>query len=249
MSTVFLSPSLQDFNPYVTGNGSEKFFMQKLADAMIPYLIANGIPFRQSDENGTVNDAIRDSNAFAPSLHISLHSNASPEELSGRLQGPEIYYYAGSEEGLKAAQAIGNRLAQVYPYSDEVQLIPVNRELAELARTKSPAVFIEVAYHDNPQDAEWIEENTDAIAQAIVHGITDYFQKPFIDRDKSRIGRVTIKNGTLNVRSAPSENAEVIGSLRNGETVLILRTVPQWYYILGNNTAGYVRQSFISTLQ
>lgn len=249
MSTVFLSPSLQDFNPYVTGNGSEKFFMQKLAGAMIPYLIANGIPFRQSDENGTVNDAIRDSNSFAPSLHVSLHSNASPEVLSGRLQGPEIYYYAGSEEGLKAAQAIGNRLAQVYPYSDEVQLIPVNRELAELARTKSPAVFIEVAYHDNPQDAEWIEENTDAIAQAIVHGITDYFQKPFIDRDKSRIGRVTIKNGTLNVRSAPSENAEVIGSLRNGETVLILRTVPQWYYILGNNTAGYVRQSFISTLQ
>lgn len=249
MSTVFLSPSLQDFNPYVTGNGSEKDFMQKLNEAMIPYLIANGIPFRQSDENGTLNDAIRDSNAYGPSLHVSLHSNASPEELSGRLQGPEIYYYEGSEQGLKAAEAIGNRLAQVYPYADTVQIIPVKRELAELARTKSPAVLIEVAYHDNPQDAAWIENNLDAIAEAIVHGITDYFQIPFIDRDKSRIGRVSLKDGTLNVRSAPSENAEIIGSLRNGETVLILRTVPQWFYILGNDTAGYVRQSFISTLQ
>lgn len=249
MSTVFLSPSLQDFNPYVTGNGSEKDFMQKLSETMVPYLIANGIPFRQSDENGTLNDAIRDSNAFGPSLHVSLHSNASPEELSGRLQGPEIYYYEGSEQGLKAAEAIGNRLAQVYPYADTVQIIPVQRELAELARTKSPAVFIEVAYHDNPQDAAWIENNLDAITEAIVHGITDYFQIPFIDRDKSRIGRVNIKDGTLNVRSAPSENAEIIGSLRKGETVLILRAVPQWFYILGNDTAGYVRQSFISTLQ
>lgn len=248
MATVFLSPSLQDFNPYITGNGSEKDFMGKLADAMIPYLLSNGIPFRQSDTNGTLSDAIRDSNAYKPSLHVALHSNAAPENLSGKLQGPEIYYYSGSEEGLQAAQAIGARLASIYPYSDTAELIPVTAELAELSRTDAPAVFIEVAYHDNMQDAVWIEENIDAIARAIVQGITDYLQIPFIDRENNQIGRVNLSSGSLNVRDAPAPDAKIIGNLQNGDVVLILRTLPEWLYILNNDAAGYVKREYITPL-
>ena len=44
MPKIYLSPSTQEYNPYVTGNGSEEYFMNLVADAMEPYLLANGIP-------------------------------------------------------------------------------------------------------------------------------------------------------------------------------------------------------------
>ena len=77
MSTVFLSPSLQDYNPYITGNGSEADFMNRLADKMTPGLLLNGVGLARSDRNGAVADAIEKSNAYGPDLHVALHSNAS----------------------------------------------------------------------------------------------------------------------------------------------------------------------------
>ena len=38
MPIVFLSPSTQDWNPYVTGSGSEEYWMNLLADTLEPYL-------------------------------------------------------------------------------------------------------------------------------------------------------------------------------------------------------------------
>ena len=39
MPFLFLSPSTQDFNPYVT-TGNEQYWMNQLADRMEPYLFA-----------------------------------------------------------------------------------------------------------------------------------------------------------------------------------------------------------------
>ena len=42
MPIIYLSPSTQESNMYVNG-GSEEEWMNRLADAMIPYLEASGI--------------------------------------------------------------------------------------------------------------------------------------------------------------------------------------------------------------
>ena len=39
------------------------------------------------------------------------------------------------------------------------------QSLAELRRTKAPAVLVEVAYHDNVDDANWIKNNINAIGR------------------------------------------------------------------------------------
>ena len=44
MPTIYLSPSTQEFNPYV-GGGNEEYYMNLIADSMVPYLIASGIQF------------------------------------------------------------------------------------------------------------------------------------------------------------------------------------------------------------
>ena len=42
MPIIYLSPSTQEYNPYVNG-GSEEQYMNLLADKMVPYLDASGI--------------------------------------------------------------------------------------------------------------------------------------------------------------------------------------------------------------
>ena len=44
MPSIYLSPSTQEFNPYV-GGGNEEEYMNLLADAIEPYLAASGIRY------------------------------------------------------------------------------------------------------------------------------------------------------------------------------------------------------------
>ena len=175
MPKVFISPSNQYFNTYYSGNGNEGMYMNLLADIMIPYFILNGIETSRRDKNSTVLEAIADSNQYRPDLHIALHSNASP--ANAKYKGPEVYYFEGSQKGLRAATAIADRLKEIYPNPSDVKVIPVTDELAEVKGTASPAVYIEVGYHDNPDDERWIVNNLDAIARAIVLGTLDYFEE------------------------------------------------------------------------
>ena len=48
MPFLFLSPSTQDFNPYVT-TGNEQYWMNQLADRMEPYLFASGVNVTRND--------------------------------------------------------------------------------------------------------------------------------------------------------------------------------------------------------
>ena len=52
MPTVFLSPSVQEFNPYIDG-GNEEYYMNLIADAMEPYLTASGIDFVRNNPDTT----------------------------------------------------------------------------------------------------------------------------------------------------------------------------------------------------
>ena len=44
MASIYLSPSTQEYNQFVTG-GSEEYYTNLIADAMVPYLRASGIDF------------------------------------------------------------------------------------------------------------------------------------------------------------------------------------------------------------
>ena len=48
--------------------------------------------------------------------------------------------------------------------------------LAEVTKTNAPAVLIETAYHDNPQDAEWIRTHIQEMAANLVKSLTDIFE-------------------------------------------------------------------------
>ncbi|MDD4584231.1 MAG: N-acetylmuramoyl-L-alanine amidase [Eubacteriales bacterium] len=180
MPSVFLSPSTQEYNPYVINGGSEEYYMNLIADAMIPYLNASGISYGRNDPAGNVSTSIASSNAGDFDVHLAIHSNASPPNMQGAYRGPDVYYYTYSPKGKQLAEIITANLKEIYPLPELTILLP-NNTLAELRRTRAPAVLVEVAYHDNYDDARWIQSNIDSIARNLVLSLTEYFGIPFVN--------------------------------------------------------------------
>lgn len=245
MPSIYLSPSTQEFNPFIIG-GSEEYYMNLIADAMEPYLRASGIRFTRNRPNMTAAQAIAQSNAGNYGLHVALHSNASPDALSGLLRGTDVYYYPYSSSGRRAAQIAAANLRDIYPAPPLVR-VRSTTELGELNLTRAPSVFIELAYHDNVQDATWIAENIDEIARNISLSIAEYFGVPLLEPQPVRSGTVTTGQTGLNIRSRPNTGAPVIGSAPRGATVTVYgQTDDGWMVVEYNNIIGYASGRYIS---
>lgn len=178
MPSVFLSPSLQEFNPYV-GGGNEEYYMNLIADAMEPYLQRSGIEFDRNSPSQTLSQAIAQSNSKNYDLHFAIHSNASPQSSAGKARGAQFYYYPTSSNGKKFADIAAENYSDVYPLNDKINTLSTT-SLAEVKRTKAPAVLAEVAYHDNVEDANFIRENIDNIARNLSESIAQFLGVPFV---------------------------------------------------------------------
>ena len=179
MPRVYLSPSLQEFNPFING-GTEEEVMNLIADAMEPYLSASGIEFVRNHPEMTLGEAIDDSNNSNVDFHLAIHSNASPESIAGQRQRPVVYYFSTSGPGKEMADIIAENFMGIYPAPEKVQVMPTVT-LRELRRTNTPSALVEVAYHDNIQDAEWIRNNIQPIARELSKALAEYFGVPFVE--------------------------------------------------------------------
>ena len=135
MPFLFLSPSTQAGNPYVT-EGNERLWMNRIADRMEPYLRASGINVTRNDPEGTVGTSIRASNAGNYDFHLALHSNAAPPQSAGTVRGIDLYYYPGSTDGLRMANILADNLREIYPLPQRV------RPLASTEQSALPGIAV-----------------------------------------------------------------------------------------------------------
>lgn len=245
MPKIFLSPSTQEYNQYITGAGSEEYFMNLLADAMEPLLLANGIQYVRNDPQGTVSTSIQQSNAGSYDFHLALHSNASGPGSEGRNRGIIAFYYPGSVNGQRAAELFASALREIYPMPDQVTTRSTTT-LAEVRRTKAPSVLLEIGYHDNAADAQWIAEHINLIAQTLVKAMTEYFGLPYVYPGPSQPGlAVTDSGDPVNLRAYPSAEGQVLTQIPCGATVTVFGQYRGWYVVLYNDTIGYANSAFI----
>ncbi len=244
MATVFLSPSAQEFNPYVDG-GNEEYYMNILTDALIPYLVSSGISYRRNDPNKPFTDAVRLSNEGSYDLHLALHSNAAGAQNSGKVRGSQVYYYPQSTQGQRAADIFANGLKEIYPIPDLVRTVPTT-SLGEIIRTKAPAILIEVAYHDNAEDAQWIRDSIGIIAENLAFSIGDFLGVEIISPDNGAFGTVRTQGGNLNIRAEPTVNSNIRGKIPNGVKIPLLESTNGWYLTQYNGVRGYVSGEFIA---
>ena len=246
MPKIYLSPSTQDWNMYVTGSGSEEYNMNLLADALVPYLLSNGIQYQRNRPEMTAGSSIREANQGEYDLYLALHSNAAAPENSGSVRGVLVFYYPTSAEGKRAADLFAANLKRVYPLPDLVRTVPTTA-LGEVRQPKYPANLLELGYHDNYADAAWVENNMDAIARELARSLTEYFGLPFIEPQPVVQGTVSTSGSPLRLRAYPSAAGQTIALMPNGASVTVYGTWQGWNTVEYNGNLGYAAEAYIES--
>ncbi len=246
MPVIYLSPSTQENNYYVT-NGTEELWMNRLADAMEPYLTASGIQYVRNTPEMTAASSIRASNAGNFDLHLALHSNAAPEGQYGTVRGIIVFYYPGSSAGRRAAEIVADNLKAIYPLPNQVRAEGTT-SIGEVRSVRAPSVFIELGYHDNPDDAVWVQNNLDPIARNIVLSLTEFFGLPFLEPQTPRPAVVDVSWGYLNIRDRPNTSAPVLAKAYDGAKLTVLNQWQGWYLVRFQDVLGWASGNFITLL-
>lgn len=200
MKKLYLSPSTQEHNIGVKEYGSEEKRMNEIADFMMKELekYKNVLQVKRNKPDMTLAEVVADSNVFKPDLHLAIHSNA------GGGTGCEVYCMKGGNAE-KAAKIIYDVMSNLTPMQDRG--IKDGKHLYECNKTIAPAVLVEIGFHDNIADSEWIIKNKKSIGKALVKGILTYFgiqEKPETDEKLAQNEYYRVQVGAFKER----ENAE-----------------------------------------
>lgn len=199
---VYLSPSDQRRNTYAVGNTTEDVQCGKIAAACKAALERSGVKVMVGQYD-TMANRCKASDAFKANLHVPIHTNAS----NGKASGTRIFCYQldKTSEGYKAAKAVFNVLAPLTPGKSEN--IKANPNLFEVKTPAAPTVYIEVDFHDVPDVAQWIIDNTEVIGETIAKGICNYLGVKFKEADKPTAAEKVIYRVQVGAFSV-KENAE-----------------------------------------
>jgi N-acetylmuramoyl-L-alanine amidase len=186
MASIYVSPSLQPNNIGVGGYGTEQDVMHRIGNVVVELLQFNHIEVYSNRIGMTLAEAVQDSNSKNVDAHLALHSDA------GGGKGTTGFYK--SENGKKLCEAVYNQVAPVTPSSDRG--IRHTDSLYELNKTNAYAALVEIAFHDNPEDAEFITSHINEIAEYIAHGVCNYFnvefKKPEQASEQGKLYRVQV---------------------------------------------------------
>lgn len=107
-------------------------------------------------------------NDSAPDIAVSIHQNSYQDE---RVHGAQVFYYAHSEEGEKAAIIMQKALLAVD--KDNHRQAKEDNTYYLLKRTEVPTIIVECGFLSNQEEADKLvtEEYQQQIAEAIVQGI------------------------------------------------------------------------------
>ena len=244
MPSVFLSPSTQEWNSYIDPSRNEEQVMNLLANAMEPYLRSSGIRFVRNDPARNVAGAIADSNAGQFDVHLALHSNAAPEQFAGMLRGIDIYYAPSSYDSELLATITANNLQRIYPVANQVIARPT-ASLGEVLRTRAVAILAELGYHDNAEDAAWLQGNLVQIAQNLVLSLTDYFGIPYIPATEPFYGIVHTDGSRLNLRDYPALTGRILTQIPDDTQLILYGETDGWFVTEYNGKTGYISGEFI----
>ena len=117
----------------------------------------------------TLSPRCTEADKWGADLYIPIHTNA----YNGKVSGTRMFCYRTTGEGYKACKAIYDVLAPLTPGKSES--ITTRPDLYEVKTPKAPTAYIEVDFHDVPDVAKWLIENTKKIGEAICKGICNYY--------------------------------------------------------------------------
>ena len=182
MPNIYLSPEDRASNTYASTalwNGrptNEKEQMARCADLLEAALTRCGFAVKNG-QWGNMYDRVKESNAWPAHLHMALHTNG----FNGRASGTRVHCYP-SQDSRRIGQLIQDRIAPLSPGTPD-KLVE-SAGLYELRATHMPAVLPEFGFHDHPEEAQWLIDNMEAIAEKTCQAICTFFEIPYVAPDK-----------------------------------------------------------------
>lgn len=103
---------------------------------------------------------------------VSIHQNSYPD---ASVFGPQVFYYASSDEGLSLAQYIQERFDSILG-EDNRRSVKPNTDYYLLKNVSVPIVIVECGFLSNPDEAKRLESESyqQSVAWTIQMGIMEY---------------------------------------------------------------------------
>lgn len=210
MAKVFLGVGHGGTDPGAVANGFEEADLNlSIALACQAELARHGVSVamsRTKDENDTIDEEIRECNAYKPDLAVDIHNNA------GGGDGAEVYHHHG---GGKSKTLAENILAEIVAVGQNSRGVKTRKNASGqdyygfIRNTSAPSVIVECAFVDNAKDIKIIDTATEqkAMGVAIAKGILKTLgvaYKPVGGSTANKIYRVQV--GAFSVK----KNAEAM---------------------------------------
>ena len=174
---IYVSPSKQEYNKGVleVGYTTEAKMMNKLADVLIPKLESYNYIVYRNNPATDINTWAKESKKNEVDLHLALHSNGS---VLHDESGVKTYIDAEVDKTYSLANLIQDNLVSVY-YNKSNKNNGVSYARGRLGECRPNLVpfgiLLEIGYHDDYNDAKWIVNNMEEIADAIVKALNQYY--------------------------------------------------------------------------
>lgn len=176
---IYISPEDRASNVYASSalwNGhttNEKEQMGRCADYMERGLLRCGSFEVINAQYGNMYDRVKESNNWPSDMHVAPHTNG----FNGKAAGTRVHCYP-SDRSRRIGKLIQDRIAPLSPGAPDF-LVEDDR-LYELRAPYMVAVLPEFAFHDNPEDAQWLVDNMGQIAEETVQAICEYFGVAYV---------------------------------------------------------------------
>lgn len=172
--SLWLSPSNQIHNMGYGEYRSEKERMNEVADVVEPILIEQGVKVYRNDPEESIRDYTRRANELKVDLYLAIHSNA----FNGKASGSVAFCHRKGTEGERFAKRIHEAIMEIYPGHDrgvvESYKFYDGKPMWETGMSDMPACLVEVAFHDNKEDSEWILANIKPIGEQLAKAVLEH---------------------------------------------------------------------------
>ena len=209
---VFISAGHGGSDPgAVANNTKEKDLNLSIALACRDVLVRHGIEVKMSrtkDENDPLSDEIKECNAYAPDLAVSIHNNA------GGGDGAEAFYHYG---GGKSKTLAENILAEIVKVGQNSRGAKIRKNsngkdyYGFIRETSCPAVIVECAFVDNASDLQILSTEGkrktvgEAIAKGVLKTIGIAYQSEKTSLYRVQVGAYLVKDNAVAMQNKLKE--------------------------------------------
>lgn len=170
MKKIYLSPSNQTGNKFITGNTNEGATWNDIAVRLKKLLEDYNCEVKMCKPSQTLGVRADEAKAWGADVYIAMHSNAAGTANKGA-HGVEVYY--DPNKGAKTKQLAQDVLDQLKTLFTSRGL-KTSSKLIDCYKPAMPSIIGECGFHDNKADALLILNNRDKIAQLYCNALVKY---------------------------------------------------------------------------